>query len=260
MTVGGQTEAIAKRDLLGVPVALTDYQRAMNAMDEMIERRAPGYVCAMPVHGLMVARHDPEMRAALLGATLNVPDGKPLVWALSLLGDRLPDRVYGPDLMALYCERSAERGYRVCLYGGHDEGALALLTDALRARFPKLNIVGSYSPAQLPSTPSEERETAERINRDSPDLVWVGLGVPRQEKWMARMRSQLEAPVLVGVGAAFDFLSGRKKQAPRWMQQRGLEWAFRLSQEPVRLFPRYARYNPAFVVAFLRQYAAERSR
>jgi len=258
--IGEHTEVIPKRDLLGVPVALTDYERTMKAMDEMVERRLPGYVCAIPVHSVMVARHDAELRAALRGATLNVPDGKPLVWALSLLGHRLPDRVYGPDLMAMYCKRSAERGHRVWLYGGHDPEALAHLADALRLRFPGLKIVGSYAPAHLPSTTSEETETAERINRNSPDVVWVGLGVPRQEKWMARMRPHLEAPVLVGVGAAFDFLAGLKRQAPRWMQQRGLEWAFRLSQEPVRLFPRYARHNPAFVLAFLRQYAAERRR
>src|SRR2546425_4593660 len=119
----------------------------------------------------MVARRDALMRAALLGATLNVPDGKPLVWALSLLGHRLPDRVYGPDLMAMYCARSARRGYRVWLYGGHDEGALARLADALRLRFPGLEIVGSCSPLHPPSTASEEEETAERINRDHPDVV-----------------------------------------------------------------------------------------
>ena len=140
--IGEHTEVIPKRDLLGVPVALTDYERTMKAMDEMVERRLPGYVCAIPVHSVMVARHDAELRAALRGATLNVPDGKPLVWALSLLGHRLPDRVYGPDLMAMYCKRSAERGHRVWLYGGHDPEALAHLADALRACSSSLDDIG----------------------------------------------------------------------------------------------------------------------
>jgi N-acetylglucosaminyldiphosphoundecaprenol N-acetyl-beta-D-mannosaminyltransferase len=251
-------EAVRKRDLLGVPIALVDYDGAMRAMDDMIERRHRGYVCAVAVHALMASRHDEELRRALAQASLTVPDGKPLVWALDLLGDRLPDRVYGPELMARYCERAARAGRRVWLYGGHDEGALAILTRALDERFPGLRVAGSYAPPHRPLTPAEEDEVADRINSARPDVVWVGIGAPRQEKWMATMRPRLEAPVLAGVGAAFDFLAGLKRQAPVWMQRRGLEWAFRLAQEPARLGPRYARYNPAFLLAVARQYASER--
>jgi N-acetylglucosaminyldiphosphoundecaprenol N-acetyl-beta-D-mannosaminyltransferase len=249
---------IPKRDLLGVPIALIDYEGAMDAMDRMIETREHGYVCALAVHALMVARHDPEMRMALLGSSLNVPDGQPLRWALSALGHHLSDRVYGPELMERYCRRVGQRGRRVWLCGGQDDEALARLSQTLQERFPGIEIAGAAAPPHRPLTDAENAELAERINAGRADVVWVGLGAPRQEKWMAHMRPRLEAPVLVGVGAAFDFLPGLKRQAPAWMQRRGLEWLFRLSQEPLRLGPRYLRYNPAFAFAFARQYLRER--
>ena len=250
--------AIRSRELLGVPIALADYEQVMDAMEEMIAARDRGYACAVPVHSLMVSRHDGGMRAALRGATLNVPDGRPLVWALNMLGERLGDRVYGPELMDRFCARAARRGHRVWLYGGATPEALRDLERALERRHPGLQIAGGWSPPHRPLTAEEEREVATRIDADGADVVWVGLGVPKQELWMAQMRSRLRAPVLVGVGAAFDFLAGRKRQAPAWMQARGLEWLFRLSQEPVRLLPRYLRYNPAFIAAFARQYLGER--
>jgi N-acetylglucosaminyldiphosphoundecaprenol N-acetyl-beta-D-mannosaminyltransferase len=251
------TAGIPKRDLLGLPIALTDYGGAMNAMDVMIERREPGYVCAAAVHVVMVARHDPETRAALQGATLVVPDGRPLVWALNLLGAGLEDRVYGPELTERYCRRAVARGYRVWLYGGATPEALADLERALTARFPGIQIAGGHSPPHRQLTTDEERALAAQINADAPDVVWVGIGAPKQEQWMARMRPLVDAPVLAGVGAAFDFIAERKRQAPAWMQRAGLEWLFRLSQDPLRLGPRYLRYNPAFVVAFARQYLRE---
>jgi N-acetylglucosaminyldiphosphoundecaprenol N-acetyl-beta-D-mannosaminyltransferase len=250
--------AARRRDVLGIPIALTDYAGAMDVMDGMIGHRERGYVCAIAVHALMVSRHDPDMRAALAGSALTLPDGKPIVWALNALGERLPDRVYGPELMARYCGRCAESGHRIWLYGGHDTDALAALEGALRARHPRIEIAGGHSPPHRALTVAEEDELVERIDGDRPDVVFVGLGAPKQEKWMARMRPRLEAPVLVGVGAAFDFIAGLKRQAPPWMQRRGLEWSFRLSQEPLRLLPRYLRYNPAFVAAFARQYLRER--
>jgi N-acetylglucosaminyldiphosphoundecaprenol N-acetyl-beta-D-mannosaminyltransferase len=248
---------IPKRDLLGVPIALTDYAETMDVMNGMIERREPGYVCAAAVHVVMVARHDPETRAALLGASLVVPDGRPLVWALNLLGAALEDRVYGPELTVRYCRRAAERGHRVWLYGGATPAALQELERVLAARFPGIQVAGGLSPPHRPLGAHEERELADRINADAPDLVWVGIGAPKQERWMARMRPLVEAPVLAGVGAAFDFIAGRKRQAPAWMQRAGLEWLFRVSQDPLRLAPRYLRYNPAFVAAFARQYIQE---
>jgi N-acetylglucosaminyldiphosphoundecaprenol N-acetyl-beta-D-mannosaminyltransferase len=258
---GGPTPRdVRKRELLGLPIAVTDYAEAVEVMDGMIARRERGYVCATAVHAVMVARHDPELRAALAASSLTVPDGMPLVWALNLLGEDLSDRVYGPELTARFCARSAARGYRVWLYGGETPRVLDQLVGVLERRFPGIAIAGAWSPPHRLLTEAEAVEVASRINDDRPDVVWVGIGAPLQEKWMTRMRPRLEAPVLVGVGAAFDFIAGRKRQAPGWMQRRGLEWAFRLSQEPRRLLSRYLRYNPAFVAAVARQYFRERAR
>ena len=249
---------IPSREILGIPIAMTHYAQAMDVMDEMITHRERGYVCAVAVHAVMVSQHDPEMRRAVTGSTLTVPDGMPLVWAANLLGENLQGRVYGPELMDRYCGRCAERGHRVWLYGGRDQGSLMQLALNLRRRHPGIEIVGGYSPPFRPLTAEEEDAIIEQINEARPDVVWVGIGVPKQEKWMAHMRPRLEAPVLCGVGAAFDFHAGRISQAPPWMQERGLEWIYRIAQEPRRLLPRYLSYNPAFVAAFVRQLVRER--
>jgi N-acetylglucosaminyldiphosphoundecaprenol N-acetyl-beta-D-mannosaminyltransferase len=237
-------EDIRKREIIGVPLAMTHYDETMNAMDGMIARRERGYVCAVAVHAVTVA---------LRGSSLTVPDGMPLVWAANMMGENLDERVYGPELMWRYCHRAAERGHRVWLYGSRDQGTLAQLALNLRKAHPGLKIVGGYSPPFRELTEQEEDEVAARINADRPDVVWVGTGVPRQEKWMARMRDRLDAPVICAVGAAFDFHAGRISQAPSWMQERGLEWTYRIAQEPRRLLPRYLYYNPAFLLAFARQ-------
>jgi len=197
--------AVPTRRVLGVDLAATDYEGAMDAMDALVERRARGYVCAVATHAVMVAQDDPEMRAALSESTLTVPDGMPLVWAMNALGERLDDRVYGPDLMLRYIERCARRGHRVYLYGGRDDGALADLADNLRRRFEGLDVVGGYSPPFRTLAPEEEAEVIARIEAARPDVLWVGIGVPKQEKWMLRMRPRLEVPVMCAVGAAFDF-------------------------------------------------------
>jgi N-acetylglucosaminyldiphosphoundecaprenol N-acetyl-beta-D-mannosaminyltransferase len=160
--------------------------------------------------------------------------------------------------MARYCERAALTGARMFLYGGRNQGALVQLALNLRTRYPGLNIVGGYAPPFRALTGEEEDFVLDEINRSQADVVWVGIGVPKQEKWMAAMRDRLRAPVLVGVGAAFDFHAGLVSQAPRWMQSMGLEWAYRLLQEPGRLWRRYLRYNPRFVFGFLRQWLAHR--
>jgi N-acetylglucosaminyldiphosphoundecaprenol N-acetyl-beta-D-mannosaminyltransferase len=251
---------VGTRDILGVPVAMVDYDRAMDVMDTLVERRERGYVCAAPVHALMVAQDDPEMLAALRGSTLVVPDGMPLVWASNLLGESLTDRVYGPELMQRYSDRCVERGHRVWLYGGRDQGSLVQLALSMRRRHPGISIVGGYSPPFRPLTEGEEANLVTQINEARPDVLWVGIGVPKQEKWMARMRGRLDVPVMCGVGAAFDFHSGRVPMAPGWMQDRGLEWIYRMGQEPRRLLRRYLTTNPRFVGAFARQYVSERRR
>ena len=253
-TLPAPAEDVATRSLLGVDVAMIDYDRAMEVMDRLVEERRRGYVCAAPVHALMMAQDDPETRAALAGSTLVVPDGMPLVWAANLLGEKLEDRVYGPELMLRYSERCVERGYRVWLYGGRDQGSLVQLALCMRRRHPGIQIVGGYSPPFRSLDPEEEDALVRQINDARPDVLWVGIGVPKQEKWMARMRDRLDAPVLIGVGAAFDFHAGLIPQAPDALQRLGLEWAFRLVQEPRRLWRRYLRYNPRFVLGFARQY------
>jgi N-acetylglucosaminyldiphosphoundecaprenol N-acetyl-beta-D-mannosaminyltransferase len=240
--------------VLGVPLALADYDGTLEWVDAAVAARHRGYVCVAAVHTVMACHEDPELRRAVLGADFTVPDGQPLVWALNALGARLGDRVYGPELMDRACARAARTGRRFYLYGGRNNGALAELARALRLRHPGLKIVGGHCPPFRPLTDAEETAIADEINRSGADVVWVGIGVPKQEKWMARMRDRLEAPVLIGVGAAFDFHAGLVPQAPDALQRLGLEWAFRLLQEPRRLWRRYLRYNPRFVLGFLRQY------
>lgn len=246
-------------DVLGVPMALTDYERTMDWIDATIATGGRGYVCVAAVHTVMVCQEDEELRQAVLNSDLTVPDGQPIVWAMNALGNKLSSRVYGPELMARYCERSAETGARIFLYGGANQGALVQLALNLRRRYPGVRIVGGYSPPFRALSSEEEDAVISEINASGADVVWVGIGVPKQEKWMAAMRDRLDSPVLVGVGAAFDFHAGRVAQAPDWMQRIGMEWAFRLSREPRRLWKRYAMYNPKFVLGFMRQYLASRS-
>ena len=247
-------------DVLGVPLALTDYECTIDWIDATVAAGGRGYICVAAVHTVMACQEDEELRAAVLGSSLTVPDGQPLVWAMNALGHELPHRVYGPDLMDRYCQRAALTGARIFLYGGRNEDALMRLELNLRARHPGLNIVGGHVPPFRPLTPGEEEAVVEKINGSGADVVWVGIGVPKQEKWMASMRGRLDPPVLVGVGAAFDFHAGLVPQAPGWMQRMGLEWAYRLAQEPRRLWRRYLRYNPRFVVGFLRQWLRHRTR
>jgi len=239
-------------------MALTDYTGAMDVMDEMIARREPGWVCAAAVHSVMTAQDDSLMRQALTDAVITVPDGMPIVWGVNLLGERLPNRVYGPELMRRYCDRSARDGHRVWLYGGRNQGALVQLALNLRQQHPGLRIVGGYSPPFRPLTDEEDEEICKQINEAKPDVLWVGIGVPKQEKWMVRVRERLEVPVMCAVGAAFDFHAGRVSQAPTWMQERGLEWTYRIAQEPRRLLPRYLYTNPRFLMGLAAQLARER--
>jgi N-acetylglucosaminyldiphosphoundecaprenol N-acetyl-beta-D-mannosaminyltransferase len=245
----------AAQPVLGVPLAVTDYDATLDWIDLAVAARAKSYVCVAAVHTVMACAEDSELRAAVLGADFTVPDGQPLTWAMNLLGHRLPSRVYGPDLMWKACARAARTGTGFYMYGGRNTGALVQLTLNLRRAHPGLRIVGGHAPPFRPLTSEEEDRVVNEINASGADVVWVGIGVPKQEKWMARMRERLDAPVLVGVGAAFDFHAGLVPQAPAWLQRLGLEWAFRLAHEPRRLAGRYLRYNPRFIAGFARQYA-----
>jgi N-acetylglucosaminyldiphosphoundecaprenol N-acetyl-beta-D-mannosaminyltransferase len=247
-------------DVLGVQLALTNYEETLDWIEAAIDAQQRGFVCACNVHTVMASREDPELAAALQQSALNVPDGLPLVWAINALGHSMSDRVYGPELMARACARAATTGQRFYLYGGRNQGALVQLALNLRQRHPGVKIVGGYSPPHRPLAEEERSAIASEINHTRADVVWVGIGVPKQEKWMAEMRPRLEAPILIGVGAAFDFHAGLVPQAPPWIQDSGLEWAYRLMQEPRRLWRRYLRYNPRFVGAFARQLSAHQLR
>jgi N-acetylglucosaminyldiphosphoundecaprenol N-acetyl-beta-D-mannosaminyltransferase len=237
---------------------VSDYEQVMDWMDATIAAGGRGYVTAAAVNLVMSAREDAATRAAVLGATLAVPDGQPLVWALRALGHSAATRVYGPDLMALHCARAARAGTPIYLYGGRTPQALALLQARLCERFPGLLVAGGHSPPFRAPSEAEERRAIADIDGSGAQIVWVGTGQPKQELWMHRMRPRLQVPLLAGVGAAFDFHAGLVAQAPPWMGRSGLEWAYRLAREPRRLWRRYARYNPRFVAGFAEQYLRER--
>ncbi len=241
-------------EVVDVPLALTDYPGALDWIDAMVLQRERAYMCVCNVHTVMASGEDGELRAALQGSAMNVPDGQPLVWAINGLGHSLAGRVYGPELMSRACARAAASGQRFYLYGGRNQGALVQLALNLRRRYPGVKIVGGYSPPHRLLTTEEREAVAEEINHARADVVWVGIGVPKQEKWMAQMRPRLDASLLIGVGAAFDFHAGLVPQAPNWIQAAGLEWAYRLAHEPRRLWRRYFRYNPRFLAAFSRQW------
>lgn len=246
------TVSLARANVLGVGVSAINMDIAVATFDEWIARREQQYVCVTGVHGVMESQRDPALRATLCRSGLTTPDGMPLVWLSKLQGFRHVERVYGPDLMLAVCARSVEKGYRHFLYGG-DEELVGALAARLRQRYPGLSIVGTYAPPFRPLTPQEDAAIVRAINDANPDIVWVGLSTPKQERWMADHHRRLDAAVMVGVGAAFDFNAGRKSQAPRWMQRNGLEWLFRLLQEPRRLGRRYLVNNPRFVVLVLAQ-------
>jgi N-acetylglucosaminyldiphosphoundecaprenol N-acetyl-beta-D-mannosaminyltransferase len=239
-------------NILNVGVSALNITQALDIIGGWIGKRQPNYVCVTGVHGVMESQRDENLRHIHNSAGLVTPDGMPLVWLSRLRGRSDVARVYGPDLMLALCERSISKGYRHFLYGG-TEDALEQLVGNLERRFPGLQIVGKYSPPFRPLTDEEDDQIVQMINEASPDIVWVGLSTPKQERWMAAHMRRLTTPVLLGVGAAFDFHAGLKKQAPRWMQRSGLEWLFRLATEPRRLGPRYLVNNPLFVLLVLRQ-------
>lgn len=239
-------------NILGVGVHTITLPQAVAQISGWVESRSQRYVSACTVHTLMECQRSETMRRAINGAGLAVPDGMPLVWLGRWRGQNGVSRVYGPDLMLELCRISVERGYTHFFLGGAAH-VPQLLAGKLQARFPGLRVAGTLSPPFRPLTPQEDNHLVDGLNRVAPDIIWVGLGTPKQDLWMAQHRARLNAPVLVGVGAAFDFHAGRIPQAPRWMQQTGLEWLFRLWQEPGRLWHRYLVYNPLFILLVLAQ-------
>jgi N-acetylglucosaminyldiphosphoundecaprenol N-acetyl-beta-D-mannosaminyltransferase len=240
-------EPPARANILGVGVSAIDMPVALETIESWIARHEPHYVCVTGVHGVMESQRDTGLREIHNSAGLVTPDGMPLVWLSRLQGFRGVGRVYGPDLMLLLCERSVVLGYRHFLYGGKN-GVPERLAESLLKRFAGLQVVGTYSPPFRDLTAAEDEQIVRMIDEAGPDIVWVGLSTPKQERWMAAHAERVSSAVLIGVGAAFDFHAGLKKQAPRWMQRCGLEWLFRLLSEPRRLWRRYLVNNPTFVV------------
>jgi N-acetylglucosaminyldiphosphoundecaprenol N-acetyl-beta-D-mannosaminyltransferase len=241
-------------NVLGVGVSAVNMTQAIVACEGLIAADGRGYVSVTGVHGIMEAQSDPTFRDILRRSFLCVPDGMPTVWIGRLQGHRNMQRVYGPEFMLEFCRHSVSRGYRHFLYGGKQGIAEELATE-LRYRFAGLQIVGTYSPPFRPLTLEEEREIATMFTTCKPDVVWVGLSTPKQERFMAEYIDRLDTKLMIGVGAAFDVHTGHVKDAPAWVKASGLQWLHRLLQEPRRLWRRYLLNNPRFIVNIVLQIA-----
>ncbi len=239
-------------DVLGVGVSAVSLEGAVEVIDQWVRNREPHYVCVTGVHGVMESQRDEQLRLIHNCSGLTTPDGMPMVWAARYAGAGNVTRVYGPDLLLAVCQRASERGWSCYFYGGGD-GTAELLASRLLGRFPKLRVTGTHTPPFRPLTPDEDELVSAEIDESGADIVWVGLSTPKQERWMAAHSARLDAPVLIGVGAAFDIHAGTLRQAPPWLQRSGLEWAYRLCREPRRLWRRYLNNNPRFVLKILRR-------
>jgi N-acetylglucosaminyldiphosphoundecaprenol N-acetyl-beta-D-mannosaminyltransferase len=248
---GSSARRIPRVDVLGVQVSATSLPRAAQEIAGWVHDERREYVCVTGVHGVMECQGDPELLGIHNASGLTTTDGMPLVWASRRAGVEDVTRVYGPDLMLEVCQHAAAEGWSSFFYGAA-EGVPELLAENLSARFPGLEVVGTYSPPYRELTADEAGEVAAMINDSGADLVWIGLSTPKQERWMAEFRSRLDAPVLLGVGAAFDIHAGLLRQAPPLLQRAGLEWAYRLGVEPRRLWRRYLKNNPIFVANIIR--------
>jgi len=239
-------------NVLGVGISVLNLRTALAAIAAAVSERRKGYVCVTGVHGVMEAQDDGAFKKILNDAFLCTPDGMPMVWAGKLNGHSEMGRVYGPDLLLEVCAWSETSGAKQFFYGGAD-GVAELLAQKLKAKFPKLEIVGTFTPPFRALNAVEEIKLREQVGISQPDIFWVGLSTPKQEKFMAEFLPKLDATLMIGVGAAFDFQSGRVRQAPRWMQRSGLEWIYRLGCEPRRLAKRYFRNNPLFALKYFSQ-------
>lgn len=246
-------ERPSKQTVVGVDISATSYDEVVGFYRRWVDGRRSGqaplsarYICVTSVHGVITARDDAGFRQILNSADIATPDGMPLVWALRSFGVRGQQRVYGPALMLKLCESAARRGDRIFLYGGRAE-TLDGLCERLEGKFPDIRIVGRYSPPFRPLTPEEDAAVSSSIRASGADVVFVGISTPKQERWMYEHRQAFPGVVMIGVGAAFDFHAGRVRQAPPWMQRNGLEWLFRLTMEPARLWRRYLVVTPRFL-------------
>ncbi len=240
-------------DLCGVHVSVTNLTHACETICDWISQKEKQYVCVAPVATIVDAQKDDQYRKIVNQAGLVTPDGMPVVWCAHRLGHKHVTRTYGPDLMELLAEVGQQKGLKHYFYGSTEQ-TLVLLENKLRKRFNKMHIVGTFAPAFNLIGAKEDSLRLKEINQAAPDILWVGLGSPKQDYWMAQHRDLLDVPVMIGVGAAFDFLAGIKPQAPKWMQHCGLEWLFRLCCEPQRLWKRYLIGNVYFIYLLGKQF------
>ncbi len=237
--------------ILGMKVSPTSYSHTSNLICEWSSQHLSKYVCVACVNNVMEAYDNERFQRVMNLADLVTPDGMPVVWGLRLLGNPMATRVYGPDLTSILLQDAAERGLTVGFYGASPD-TLKRLLSVVTKRFPGLRIVYSYSPPFRALTSEEDEQVIQDVNRSGARILFIGLNTPKQDYWMAEHQGRVQS-VMVGVGAAFDFLAGTKRQASRWMMSAGLEWVFRLVTEPRRLWKRYFKHNPRFVVLFVLQ-------
>lgn len=239
--------------MLGVEIACVDQPRVLEAIGGWLDSGHSTYLCLTGVHGVMEAQGDEAVARALRGAGMDLPDGMPMVWAGKRAGSAEIERVYGPDLMLAVCERAARHGWPVFFYGGQP-GVADLLADRMTGRFGGLEVAGTHSPPMREAGEREDRDVLELISTSGARVVFVGISTPKQELWMANHLSELGGPVvLIGVGAAFDIHAGLRSDAPGWIGRLGLQWLYRLIQEPRRLWRRYMSIIPRFALAIIRQ-------
>jgi len=246
-----QTHVPARQSILGVPIDFVACDNALKEIECWRQNKRRGYICVVNPWSITLSFRDVEMHEALIKSSLSIPDGIGITLAAKVLGFRHNGRVKGPDFMFNICELGRRYGYRHFLYGGA-EGVTANLAKRLCNTLPGLQVVGTYCPPFRQLTKDEIKVVIDRVNSKEPDIVWVGLGAPKQEKWMLRYRHHIKATALVGVGAAFDFLSGNITRAPSWVQRIGCEWVWRLSHEPRRLWHKNI-LSPLFMMAVLAQ-------
>jgi N-acetylglucosaminyldiphosphoundecaprenol N-acetyl-beta-D-mannosaminyltransferase len=245
-----KNNSFQKFNILGVEISAINITQAIVIISDWILNKIPNYVCVTPVHALMDYRKNAELLMIANNSGLTTPDGMPIVWILKIAGFKYVDRVYGPDLMNELCRVSLESGYKHFFYGNTD-AVLSDLKEKLEEKYPGIQIAGSIAPPFRELTIQENEEICKQISASGADILWVGLGSPKQELWMYHHQGRIDVPVMIGVGAAFDFLSGNKPQAPRWIQRSGLEWFYRFLQEPRRLWKRYLLGYPRFVVLIM---------
>ena len=232
--------------ILDVGISAIDMDDACGFVKDAVSKKQKKYICVCPVSTIMECRRDARVLASVNSADLATPDGMPTVWIGKMLGYKNIKRVYGPDLMETICGISKKKGYKNFFYGSTDT-VLKKLTENLTNAYPGLVVSGAYSPPFRQLIEKADDEVVSMINATESDIIWVGLGSPKQDLWMHQHRDRINAPVMIGVGAAFDFLAGTKPQAPRWMRNIGFEWLFRLITEPKRLWRRYLIDNTLFV-------------